>query len=289
MKLVIKDLVKTYPNGVKALAGVSLEISQGMFGLLGPDGAGKSSLVRILATLQAPDSGELLLGNIDMIREPGSLKRWLGYLPQEFGVCPGVSAERLLHHFALLKGVYPVRERREIVSYLLHKVGLYDMRKQEAATYSAGMRQRLGIAQTLIGNPELVIVDEPAAGLDPGERRRVNNLLSEMAENRIVMLSTHLVEDVSDLCRDMAVIRNGTIVLSGTPAQLINQVSGNIWGRMTTRAELPVLQQQYPVLYSCLSGGRTYTRIYSENEPGDGFEQVPPRLEDLYFKSLLRG
>lgn len=287
MKLVIKDLVKTYPNGVKALAGISLDIPQGMFGLLGPNGAGKSSLMRILATLQLPDSGELLLGDINIIREPASLKRWLGYLPQEFGVYPGISAERLLHHFALLKGVYPVRERREIINYLLHKVNLYEMRKRDAATYSGGMRQRLGIAQALIGNPKLVIVDEPTAGLDPDERMRVNDLLSEMAEDIIVILSTHIVADVSDLCRDMAVINNGAIVLRGAPARLIDQVSGNIWGRATTRAELPVLQQQYPVLFSSLSGGKPYTRIYSEKEPGDGFERIPPRLEDLYFKSIL--
>jgi len=286
MKLVIKDLVKTYPNGVKALAGVNLEIGHGMFGLLGPNGAGKSSLMRTLATLQLPDSGELFLGDINIIKDPVSLKQWLGYLPQEFGVYPGISAEYLLDHFAVLKGINNTRERNEVVKYLLNKVNLYEVRKRYVASFSGGMRQRFGIAQALIGNPKLVIVDEPTAGLDPNERIRFNNLLSEISTDIIVILSTHIVDDVSDLCRDMAVMKSGSIVLRGAPSELMKEVSGKIWGRFTTRQELADLRQQHQVLYSYLSEGRPYTRIFSDDDPGDGFEHVIPKLEDLYFKSI---
>lgn len=286
MKLIIKDLKKTYANGVQALAGVNLEIGHGMFGLLGPNGAGKSSLMRTLATLQQPDSGEMWLGDIDIRKNPVTLKQWLGYLPQEFGVYPGISAERLLDHFAVLKGITNAKARNEVVKYLLQKVNLYEVRKRYVAAYSGGMRQRFGIAQALIGNPKLVIVDEPTAGLDPNERIRFNNLLSEISEEVIIILSTHIVDDVSDLCRDMAVMKDGQIALRGTPSTLIKEVDGRIWGRYATKAELPELQSRHQVLYSYLSEGRPYTRIYAEEDPGNGFKQVPPKLEDLYFKSI---
>ena len=286
MKLIIKDLTKTYPNGVKALAGVNLEIGHGMFGLLGPNGAGKSSLMRTLATLQQPDSGELHLGEINIRTNPVSLKEQLGYLPQEFGVYPGINAERLLDHFAVLKGINNGKERQEVVKYLLNKVNLYEVRKRNVASYSGGMRQRFGIAQALIGNPKLVIVDEPTAGLDPNERIRFNNLLSDISEDIIVILSTHIVDDVSDLCKDMAVMKDGAIVLRGAPSDLMKSVSGKIWGRYSTKSELPDLENNHQVLYSYLSEGRPYTRIFSENDPGNGFEHVIPKLEDLYFKSI---
>ena len=286
MKLLIKDLTKTYPNGVKALAGVNLEIGHGMFGLLGPNGAGKSSLMRTLATLQQPDSGSMHLGDIDILKNPVALKEQLGYLPQEFGVYPGISAERLLDHFAVLKGLTNAKARNEVVKYLLQKVNLYEVRKRYVASYSGGMRQRFGIAQALIGNPKLVIVDEPTAGLDPNERIRFNNLLSEISEDIIIILSTHIVDDVSDLCRDMAVLKDGEIVLRGAPSELLYEVKGHIWGRFSSKSELPELQQKYQVLYSYLSEGRPYTRIYATERPEADFEAVPPKLEDLYFKSI---
>ena len=287
MNLIIKNLTKTYSNGVKALAGVNLEIGNGMFGLLGPNGAGKSSLMRTLATLQEPDSGELWLGDINILKDPVTLKQNLGYLPQEFGVYPGISAERLLDHFAILKGINNSKSRNEVVKYLLQKVNLYEVRKRYVASYSGGMRQRFGIAQALIGNPKLVIVDEPTAGLDPNERIRFNNLLSDISEDIIIILSTHIVDDVSDLCRDMAVMKEGQIVLRGAPGTLMQEVRGKIWGRYTTKTELPQLQKQHHVLYSYLSEGRPYTRIYADEMPGDTFEAVPPKLEDLYFKSIV--
>ncbi|XZF14062.1 ABC transporter ATP-binding protein [Chitinophagaceae bacterium MMS25-I14] len=289
MKLSIKNLTKTYANGVKALDDISLEIGNGMFGLLGPNGAGKSSLMRTLATLQLPDSGEILLGEVNALKDPLSIKKVLGYLPQEFGVYPGISAEALLNHFAILKGITSGSERKEVVKYLLDKVNLYNARKRYVAGYSGGMRQRFGIAQALLGNPKLIIVDEPTAGLDPNERIRFNNLLSEISEDIIVILSTHIVDDVSDLCRDMAVMNQGRIVLRGAPSELMSTVKGKVWGRFATRRELPLLQQSHQVLYSYLSEGQPYTRIFADANPGDGFEPVLPKLEDLYFKSIAAG
>lgn len=286
MKLIIKDLTKTYDNGVKAMDHINLEIGNGMFGLLGPNGAGKSSLMRTLATLQQPDRGEIWLGDISMVKEPLRVKQLLGYLPQEFGVYPGISAEDLLHHFAVMKGITSASERKQVVKYLLQKVNLYEARKRYVANYSGGMRQRFGIAQALLGKPGLMIVDEPTAGLDPNERIRFNNLLSEISEDIIIILSTHLVDDVSDLCRDMAVMNAGRIVLRGAPTDLMNTVNGKIWGRFTTRQELPALQQSQQILYSYLSGGQPYTRVYADENPGAGFEAVQPKLEDLYFKSI---
>ncbi len=286
MNLCITALNKTYPNGVKALDDITLEIGTGMFGLLGPNGAGKSSLMRTIATLQRPDSGGIRLGDTDTLKDPYALKKDLGYLPQEFGVYPGISAEALLLHFAALKGLTSGRERREVVKYLLQKVNLYDVRKRNVANYSGGMRQRFGIAQALLGNPRLLIADEPTAGLDPNERIRFNTLLSEISEDVIVILSTHIVDDVADLCRDMAVMNRGRIVLRGGPSELLHGLEGKVWARRAAKAELPVLQQAHQVLYSYLAEGRPVTRIYAEDAPGDGFEPVAPKLEDLYFKSI---
>lgn len=286
MKLQIKNLDKKYANGVHAVADLTLEIENGMFGLLGPNGAGKSSLMRILATLQQPDSGEIWLNDVNLLKDPLAVKKQLGYLPQEFGVYPGISAEDLLTHFAVLKGITASSEKKEVVKYLLQKVNLYEVRKRNVASYSGGMRQRFGIAQALLGNPKLVIVDEPTAGLDPNERIRFNNLLSEISEDIIVILSTHIVDDVSDLCRDMAVMNNGRIVLRGSPSELIKEVKGKIWGRFTSRQELEALGKEHEILYSYLAEGKPFTRIYAQHNPGQLFEPVAPRLEDLYFKSI---
>lgn len=284
MKLSIQNLSKTYSNEVKALNNINLEIGTGMFGLLGPNGAGKSSLMRTLATLQKPDSGSISLNDINVLESPIEVKKQLGYLPQEFGVYPGISAEQLLSHFAVLKGVGA--GRKEIVKYLLQKVNLYEVRHRNVSSYSGGMRQRFGIAQALLGDPRLIIVDEPTAGLDPNERIRFNTLLSEISEDIIIILSTHIVDDVSDLCQDMAVMNGGSIVLRGKPSKLIQDVNGRIWGRFTTKSELNDLQHSGSMLYSYLSEGRPYVRVYAESSPGQGFEQVAPKLEDLYFKSI---
>ncbi len=284
MLLSLQNLTKTYPNGVKALDGINLEMGVGMFGLLGPNGAGKSSLMRTIATLQTPDSGTLFLGDVNIAKEPMKLKQQLGYLPQEFGVYPGISASQLLHHFAVLKGISA--GRKEVVKYLLQKVNLYDVRNRSVSGYSGGMRQRFGIAQALLGDPRLLIVDEPTAGLDPNERIRFNTLLSEISADRIIILSTHIVDDVSDLCRDMAVMNEGKIVLRGVPSELMEAVRGKVWGRAGAKEELPLLEEGTQVLYSYLAEGRPYTRVYAENPPAGGFEAVAPKLQDLYFKSL---
>ena len=286
MKLLINNLDKTYANRVKALDNVNLEISNGMFGLLGPNGAGKSTLMRTLATLQQPDSGEIWLEDINAIKEPLRIKQLLGYLPQEFGVYPGISAYDLLSHFAILKGITAAGQRKEVVKYLLQRVNLYEVRKRNVSTYSGGMKQRFGIAQALLGDPHLIIVDEPTAGLDPNERIRFNNLLSEISEQIIVILSTHIVDDVSDLCNDMAIMNNGGIVLRGKPSELIDTVKGRIWGKHATRPEMDDIRRAHNVLYSYLSEGRPYIRVYADHAPGNGFQPVLPKLEDLYFKSL---
>ncbi len=287
MKLNIKNLNKTYTNGVKALDNLNIEISNGMFGLLGPNGAGKSSLMRTIATLQLADSGEIWLDDLNVLKDPLKLKRQLGYLPQDFGVYPGISAVDLLSHFALLKGITDGGERKAIVSYLLQKVNLYEARKRNVATYSGGMLQRFGIAQALLGNPRLIIVDEPTAGLDPNERIRFNNLLCDISSEIIIILSTHIVDDVSDLCQDMAIMNQGRIVLRGAPSELLRQVKGKIWGQFISKDAIRTDVDGRQVLYSYLSEGRPYTRIYAEQHPGDAFESVVPKLEDLYFKSII--
>jgi ABC-type multidrug transport system ATPase subunit len=283
--LTISGLSKTYPNGVKALQDVALTIPTGMFGLLGPNGAGKSTLMRTIATLQEADSGSIMLGNIDVLRQKDDVRRVLGYLPQEFGVYPRVSAEALLDHFAILKGIHNRAERKETVAALLRRTNLYDVRKQNLGTFSGGMRQRFGIAQALLGNPRLIIVDEPTAGLDPGERVRFHNLLAEIGENVIVILSTHIVEDVSDLCSRMAIISGGRVLVEGDPGESMRQVEGKIWRRVIPKDQLAAYQSDFAVISTKLVGGKTVVNVYSETQP-EGFEPVPASLEDVYFSTL---
>ena len=294
LKLRIDSLSKTYPNGVQALRDVSLTIPTGMFGLLGPNGAGKSTLMRTIATLQEADSGSIVLDGfgglggtlgIDVLRQKDGVRRVLGYLPQEFGVYPRVSAEGMLEHFAILKGIADRRLRKETVAALLQRVNLHDVRKQNLGTFSGGMRQRFGIAQALLGNPQLIIVDEPTAGLDPGERVRFHNLLAEIGENVIVILSTHIVEDVSDLCSRMAIISHGRVLAEGEPSQRIATVEGKIWRRVIGRGELPLLQNGHAVISTRLTAGKTVVHVFSEEQPA-GFEAVHPSLEDVYFSTL---
>ena len=284
--LSINHLEKSYGTGVKALDGVSLEIGKGMFGLLGPNGAGKSSLMRTLATLQEADSGTAFLNDIDILNSKEELRQVLGYLPQEFGTYPRISALRMLDHFAVLKGVTSKGERQELVNHLLNEVNLWEVRKTAVSTYSGGMKQRFGIAQALIGDPKLVIVDEPTAGLDPQERRRFHNLLADIGEETVVILSTHIVEDVSDLCSDMAIMGKGKILANGKPAEVIARLEGSIYSKIIDRNELKAHENNYQVLFSTLVGGRTRIHIMSEEDPGDGFAATQVSLEDVYFSTL---
>jgi ABC-2 type transport system ATP-binding protein len=286
LELSINGLSKTYSNGVRALADVTLTIPTGMFGLLGPNGAGKSTLMRTLATLQEADSGSARIGDLDVLAAKDEVRRILGYLPQEFGVYPKISAETMLNHFAVLKGLTVSKERKEVVGALLERVNLYDVRKQNLGTFSGGMRQRFGIAQALLGSPKLIIVDEPTAGLDPGERVRFHNLLAEIGENVIVILSTHIVEDVSDLCSRMAIISHGRVLMTGDPGEAIAGIGGRIWQRAVPRNELEGYQRDYAVISSRLVAGRTVVHVYSESSPGEGFEPVNGSLEDVYFSTL---
>ena len=289
--LTIRHLSKTYANGVHALNDVSLDIPRGMFGLLGPNGAGKSSLMRTLSTLQEADSGTVTLQGadgapIDVLRDKDAVRRQLGYLPQDFGVYPKVSAEDLLEHFAVLKGLTARKQRREVVDGLLQQVNLWDARKRKLGTYSGGMRQRFGIAQALLGNPRLVIVDEPTAGLDPEERNRFLNLLAEIGENVAVILSTHIVEDVTDLCPTMAIMNKGQVLLTGRPNDAIAALAGQVWRKQVTKAELPQLETRHQVLSTRLIGGHPVINVFSEQQPDAGFERVAPGLEDVYFQRL---
>ena len=286
MELRIRDVSKTYPNGVQALKQVDLTIPRGMYGLLGPNGAGKSTLMRILATLQEPDEGGILLGDLDVLNQKEELRRTLGYLPQEFGVYPKVSAEALLDHFALLKGVAGRRARREVVEALLRQVNLWDVRKRKLGGYSGGMRQRFGVAVALLGNPKLLIVDEPTAGLDPAERVRFLNLLSELGENSVVLLSTHIVEDVSELCTKMAIIDRGEILLEAEPLRTVEDLRGRIWRRVISKQELPALEREHRVISTKLLAGRTVVHVHSDAAPGPGFEPAEPDLEDVYFSAM---
>ncbi len=290
MQLEIKDLTKTYSNGVRALKGVNLTISQGMFGLLGPNGAGKSSLMRTIATLQEADSGSVRLtglggDDLNVLTQKDAVRRVLGYLPQEFGVYPRVTAETMLDHIATLKGIANSRERKAIVEGLLQKVNLYQVRKKNLGTYSGGMKQRFGIAQALIGNPRLIIVDEPTAGLDPAERNRFHNLLSEIGENTIVILSTHIVEDVTNLCSDMAIICLGEVVAAGNPNELVTELKGKIWQTFVEKSEIETYRQTHRVISTQLKGGKTRIHAYSDL-PMSGFEPVSPDLEDVYFAKI---
>lgn len=287
MQLIIQHLNKTYSNGVQALKDVSLTINQGMFGLLGPNGAGKSSLMRTIATLQEPDSGSIQLGDTNVLTQKDEVRRVLGYLPQEFGVYPKVDAETLLNHLAVLKGITNSGERKEVVKALLQKTNLYDARKKNLGGYSGGMKQRFGIAQALLANPKLIIVDEPTAGLDPAERNRFLNLLSEIGENTIVILSTHIVDDVKELCSDMAIINKGQVLYKGSPLQALSDIEGKIWEKRVPKAELEAYRQQYTIISEKLVGGTPVIHVMADTDPGDGFVAIPGDLEDVYFSHIF--
>lgn len=284
--LTIENLTHIYGNGTRALDGVSLTIPKGMYGLLGPNGAGKSTLMRSIATLQTPTSGSIRFGDIDVVKDPEQLRRVLGYLPQDFGVYPRVSAYDMLDHMAVLKGIANGRERKATVEALLQQVNLWPVRGKALAGFSGGMRQRFGIAQALIGNPELIIVDEPTAGLDPEERNRFLNLLAEVGENVVVILSTHIVEDVTDLCPRMAVLAGGKVQLEGTPTELMHNLEGRVWRRTIDKSELAEFQTRYNVISTRLFGGRTVVHVLADRSPGDGFEPVPGGLEDVYLATV---
>jgi ABC-2 type transport system ATP-binding protein len=286
VELRIENLSKTYKNGVKALDNVSLTIPPGMYGLLGPNGAGKSTLMRTLATLQEPDSGSVALGDIDVLKQKDEVRRRLGYLPQDFGVYPRTSAQDMLSYIALLKGISNARERRDVVGWMLKRCNLYDDRKKFLTGFSGGMRQRFGIAQALIGNPQLVIVDEPTAGLDPGERNRFYNLLAEIGEQVIVILSTHIVEDVTDLCTNTAIISKGRVLYQGRPQDAIAQLNQRIWQISIAKAELADYEQRYQVVSSKLVGGRPFLHVYSAVPLSDGFAPSVPDLEDVFFTKI---
>lgn len=287
MELIIQDLNKTYANGVQALKDVNLRISQGMFGLLGPNGAGKSSLMRTLATLQEADSGSIHLDRLDVLREKEQVRQSLGYLPQEFGVYPKIDALTLLNHLAVLKGITVAAERRDVVTSLLHKTNLWAARNKNLGGFSGGMKQRFGIAQALLGNPKLIIVDEPTAGLDPGERNRFLNLLSEIGENTIVILSTHIVEDVKELCTDMAIINKGQVVYSGSPLDAIKEIAGKVWKKRVQKSEVDGHKKLFDVLSVRLFGGMPEIKIFSTEHPENGFEPVEADLEDVYFTQVF--
>jgi ABC-2 type transport system ATP-binding protein len=286
--LAIAQLTHVYPNGTRALDNVTLDIPHGMFGLLGPNGAGKSSLMRCVATLQIPSSGSIRFGELDVLAEPARLRAQLGYLPQDFGVYPRVSAHDMLDHLAVLKGVAGRGERRDTVDALLKQVNLWDVRKKAIAGFSGGMRQRFGIAQALIGNPRIIIVDEPTAGLDPEERNRFNNLLSEIGEQVVVILSTHIVDDVTDLCPRMAIMVDGRIVSQGTPAVLIQELRGLVWTRAIAKTELDTARAEWDVIATRLRGGQTVIHVLSQDRPGPGFDPLAAGLEDVYFSTLHR-
>lgn len=282
-RLSIEGLSKTYGNGVKALDNVSLEIGNGMFGLLGPNGAGKSSLMRTIATLQDADSGSVFLNDINVMEDGEALRKRLGYLPQEFGVYPRFTAEQLLDHVAVLKGVTHGRQRKELVAYLLEKVNLYDVRKKNVKGFSGGMKQRVGIAQALIGDPQLIIVDEPTAGLDPGERNRFHNLLADVGQEVIVILSTHIVDDVRELCTNMAIMNKGQLVYTGSPQNALKDLEGQVWQTTVERDQMEALRAKHMVISDKMVAGKPQVHVLSGSSPGDGFTQVAPNLEDVFF------
>ena len=286
-KLKIANLSKTYSNGVQALNNVSLEIPIGMFGLLGPNGAGKSTLMRTIATLQEADGGTITLGDMDVLKQKDEVRQQLGYLPQEFGVYPKISAEVLLSHLAVLKGITRKSERKEVVKALLHKTNLYDVRRKNLGGYSGGMKQRFGIAQALLSNPKLIIVDEPTAGLDPAERNRFYNLLSELGENTVVILSTHIVDDVKELCTNMAIINQGRVLLQGNPLTAIKELAGKVYRKTIKKEELDSYRNEYTVIADKLLLGKPIIQILSENDPGNGFEAFDAQLEDVYFSQIF--
>lgn len=286
MKLSITNLSKTYSNGLKALNNINLEINSGMFGLLGPNGAGKSSLMRTIATLQEADSGSITLGDIDVIRQKDEVRKVLGYLPQDFGFYPKVSAWDMINHFAILKGISDAKERKEICEALLNQTNLFEARKRNIGDYSGGMRQRFGIAQALLGNPKLVIVDEPTAGLDPMERNRFHNLLSEIGENVIVILSTHIVDDVRNLCSNMVIMNQGTILLSGKPTETIENMKGKIWMKLIDKEQLTDHKTTFKVISTKVVEGKIQIHVYSSEQPDPSFNLVNADLEDVYFATI---
>jgi len=285
--LQINNLSKTYPNGVKAINGISLKITNGMFGLLGANGAGKSSLMRTIASLQEPSEGSITFNNVDIVSKPQYVRENLGYLPQEFGVYPKISAEKLLNHLAILKGILDKKERKEQVTALLQQVNLYQHRKKAVYTFSGGMRQRFGIAQALLANPQLIIVDEPTAGLDPEESNRFLNLLSEIGENVIVILSTHIVEDVRNLCPKMAILANGEIISEGNPTALVASIEGKIWTKIIPKSDIDSYKKAFDVISTKLVSGETQIKVLSKNKPEAGFDMITPNLEDYYFATLF--
>lgn len=285
--LIISDLSKTYSNGVKALQNISLQIPMGMFGLLGPNGAGKSTLMRTIATLQEADSGSIKLGSLNILERPNELRKLLGYLPQQFGVYPALSAEMLLNHLAVLKGIMNRKERKEIVHTLLHKVNLYEVRGQKLGEFSGGMKQRFGIAQALLNNPKLLIVDEPTAGLDPVERNRFYNLLSEVAEHTIVILSTHIVDDVKELCPRMAIINKGQVVIQGNPVQIMENLQGRLYEKIIHKNELEQYKNEYQVISDRLYLGNQIVHVVSDKHPGSTFKSIDANLEDVYMSQIL--
>lgn len=287
--LSIHQLSKTYSNGVKALDDVTLEIPVGMFGLLGPNGAGKSSLMRTIATLQQPDKGSIRFGEVDVLKQPDEMRKTLGYLPQDFGVYPRISALDMLDHMAVLKGILKRGERRELVDQLLHRTNLYDARKKALKSFSGGMRQRFGIAQALLGEPSLIIVDEPTAGLDPEERNRFLNVLSDVGENKVVILSTHIVEDVADLCPRMAILAGGRIILEGAPTRLMDELAGRVWRKMVERSEVERYRSEHTVISAHLYAGKSVLHVLSDTSPGEGFESTKADLEDVYFSIISGG
>jgi len=284
--LEIQNLSKTYPNGVQALSDVSLRVPAGMYGLLGPNGAGKSTLMRTVATLQQPDTGTINFDGLDVLNQPAELRKKLGYLPQDFGVYPRISALNMLDHMAVLKGFTTRKQRSDLVDDLLHRTNLHKVRKKALAGFSGGMRQRFGIAQALIGDPQVIIVDEPTAGLDPEERNRFLNLLSDIGENKVVILSTHIVDDVTNLCPRMAIIAKGKIVREGKPSDLINNLRGAIWAKTVERREVEEHSKRHNVISTKLNAGRSILHVLSNTDPGDGFEAYDPDLEDVYFTTL---
>ena len=284
----IQNVSKSYSNGVKALHDISLNIPAGMYGLLGPNGAGKSTLMRTLATLQEPDEGTINFGDINVLEQKEEVRQTLGYLPQDFGLHPKAKAEELLNYFAVLKGINEKKARKEVVEALLRQTNLWDVRRQKLGGFSGGMRQRFGVAVAMLGNPKLIIVDEPTAGLDPAERVRFLNLLSEMGENSVVILSTHIVEDVSELCTRMAVINKGKILLETEPHKAIEDLKGKVWRRVIEKKALPRLDQEHVIISTKLLGGRTVVHIFSETSPGSDFESISPDLEDVYFTVIAQ-
>lgn len=290
MKLSIEELTKTYPNGVKAIDNLSLEIKPGMFGLLGPNGAGKSSLMRTIATLQQPDKGSLNFGDINVLKNPMELRKILGYLPQSFGVYPGVSAEKLLDYFATLKGIASKKERQTLVTQVLELTNLFDVRKKNVSGYSGGMKQRFGIAQLLLNNPRLIIVDEPTAGLDPAERNRFLNVLREVGATNTVIFSTHIVDDVRELCTDMAIMNNGYILKKSIPKRATDELKARIWTKQIEPEELEITEARFNILSSSYNADNKLSiRIYAGQKPDDSFEYASPNLEDAYFIALKEG